>query len=137
MDAAAAVLTRVPLFAELDGPDVATLAEAFKEHTFPEGSSVTVEDERGPRVLAFFVIAEGTATVSKGGRRLATLGPSDYFGEVALFLDVPRMATVKADTDLRCLALSSWEFRPFLEEHSSIAWRLLETMARRLYEASS
>ena len=110
------------------------LAARFREHTFPAGSAVTIEGQRGARVLAFFMITEGTATVTKGELFIAALGPGDHFGEVALFNDVPRMATVTADTDLFCLALSSWEFRPFIEENPTVVWRLLETMSRRLDE---
>jgi CRP-like cAMP-binding protein len=53
---------------------------------------------------------------------------------MALFSDSPRAATVTATTDLRCLALSSWEFRSFVEAHPPVAWRLLETMAARIEE---
>jgi CRP-like cAMP-binding protein len=47
------------------------------------------------------------------------------------------MATVTADSDLACLALGAWEFRPFVEENPTVGWRLLETMSRRLDEAAS
>jgi len=129
------LLHSVPLFADLDDAELAQVAERFAEHTLPAGTTVTTEGQRGARVLAFFVILEGTAFVAKGGQEVATLGPSDHFGEIALFLDVPRTATVTARTDLRCLAASSWDFRPLLEEESPIAHRLLATMAQRLYEA--
>jgi CRP-like cAMP-binding protein len=129
------LLGSVPLFAGLDDSELQHVAVRFTEHTFPAGSTITTEGQRGARVLAFFLIVEGTATVTKDGRELAALGPGDHFGEIALFLDVPRMATVTAATDLRCLAMSSWEFRPLLEDQSPIAFRLLETMAQRLYDA--
>ena len=91
-----------------------------REHTFPPGAHVTVEGQRGARVLAFFIIEEGTATVAIDDEVKATLGPGDHFGEIALFNDSPRGATVTADTGLRCLALPSWEFRPFVEEHPAV-----------------
>jgi len=125
----------VPLFADLDDAELAQVGDRFGEHTFPAGTTITTEGQRGARVLAFFVILDGTASVTKGGQELATLGPGDHFGEIALFLDVPRTATVAARTDLRCLAASSWDFRPLLEEESPIAYRLLGAMAQRLYEA--
>jgi CRP/FNR family cyclic AMP-dependent transcriptional regulator len=130
-------LAGVPLFAGLERTELERLAERFRAHTFPAGTEVTIEGRRGARVLAFFVITEGSATVTKAGKPLATLGPGDHFGEVALFDDVPRMATVTADTDLACLALGSWEFRPFVEENPTVGWRMLETMSRRLDEAAS
>ena len=125
-------LSRVPLLAALSHAQLHELAGVFREQTFEEGSTVIREGERGARVLAFFVVAEGRATVTRDGKELAVLGPGDHFGEIALFNDVPRRATVAAATDLRCLAMSSWEFRPFVESHPEVAWRLLESMAERL-----
>jgi CRP/FNR family cyclic AMP-dependent transcriptional regulator len=125
-------LTQVPLLAGLERPELERLGGLFKEHAFPEGAVITREGERGVRVLAFFVIAEGTVSVTVGGQRRAQLGPGDHFGEIALFYDQPRTATVVAETDLRCFALGAWEFRPFVESHPEIAWPIMESMAQRL-----
>ena len=125
-------LSQVPLLAGLERPELERLAGQFKEHTFPQGASITREGERGARVLAFFVIAEGTASVDVGGERKAMLGPGDHFGEIALFYDEPRSATVTAETNLRCFALGAWEFRPFVEANPGIAWPIMESMAQRL-----
>jgi CRP-like cAMP-binding protein len=127
-------LSRVPLFEGLDRPELELLAGELREHTFPKGAIITTEGRRGARVLAFFIIAEGRASVIAGGETKATLGADDWFGEIALMYDVPRTATVRADTDLRCFALSAWEFRPFVEANPKVAWPLLECMARRLSE---
>jgi CRP-like cAMP-binding protein len=81
------------------------------------------------------VIESGEATVSRGGDERAKLGPGDYFGEVALIDEGARSATITADSDLRCYGLTSWEFRPLVESNASIAWKLLETMAKRLRAA--
>jgi CRP-like cAMP-binding protein len=125
-------LARVPLLAALSHAQLRELAEVFREQIFEPGSTVIREGERGARVLAFFIVVEGEATVSLGGQQLAVLGQGEHFGEIALFNDVPRRATVTASTELRCLALSSWEFRPFVESHPEVAWRLLQSMAERL-----
>ena len=125
-------LARVPLLASLGADDRARLAEQFREHEFPAGSTVIREGSRGARVLAFFLIADGNASVLRNGDRKASLGPGDYFGEIALLRDVPRTATVVADTDLRCFAISAWEFKPFVEERPHVAWALLENLAERL-----
>ena len=125
-------LRTVPLFSELEQDDLESLAEQFREHTFPAGSAVTVEGQRGARILAFFIVTAGTVVVTKDGRELATLGPGDHFGEIALLRDMPRTATVIADSELRCLALGSWDFRPLVERRPEIAWRLLEAMSERL-----
>jgi CRP-like cAMP-binding protein len=125
-------LDRVGVFAGLEPTELDQLAGLFREHFFEAGSTIIRKGERGARVLAFFLVLDGTAEVLSGDEVKARLGPGDHFGEIALFTDVPRTATVAAETDLRCLAISSWEFRPFVEAHPSVAWRLLETMAERL-----
>jgi CRP/FNR family transcriptional regulator, cyclic AMP receptor protein len=130
-------LSQVPLLAGLERPELERLAGQFKEHTFPQGASITREGERGARVLAFFVIAEGTASVDVGGETRAMLGPGDHFGEIALFYDEPRSATVTAETNLRCFALGAWEFRPFVEANPGIAWPIMESMAQRLADNAS
>jgi CRP/FNR family transcriptional regulator len=126
------VLARVPLLAGLERRDLERLARSFRERSFSEGDAITSEGEPG---VGFFVIVEGSANVSVGGTPRGTLGAGDSFGEMALIDEGPRSATVVAATDMRCLALSAWEFRPFVEEHSSVAWALLVTLARRLRDA--
>jgi CRP/FNR family transcriptional regulator, cyclic AMP receptor protein len=126
------VLSQVPFLAGLERAELERLAGRFKERTFPQGAVVTREGERGARVLAFFVIAEGSASVVVGGETKAVLGPGDYFGEIGLFYDEPRTATVTADADLRCYALGAWDFKPFVEENPQIAWPMMETMAQRI-----
>ena len=127
-------LRQVPLFAELGDRELERLAGHFKERTFPEGSAVTEEGGTG---AGFFIVSEGNATVSVGGEERATLGPGDFFGEIALVDEGTRSATIKAATDLRCYGLTAWEFRPFVEEHPQVAWPLLKQMARRLREAQA
>ena len=83
------------------------------------------------------MIADGNATVSVGGETRATLGPGDYFGEIALIDEGVRSATITAETDLRCYGLTPWEFRPLVEEHPELAWSLLQTLARRLRAAQA
>ncbi|MGH2920595.1 MAG: cyclic nucleotide-binding domain-containing protein [Gaiellaceae bacterium] len=122
----------VPLFASLERAELERLAAQFKEYTFPQGAAVTREGERGARVLAFFVITEGRASVTVGGETKAVLGPGDHFGEIGLPYDQPRTATVIAEADLRCYALSAWNFRPFVEANPQIARPIMETMAERL-----
>ena len=129
MSAPLELLQQVPLFQGLDRGHLETLARSFKERTFPTGSTVTTEGQGG---VGFFVIEDGTATVSVGGEERRKLGAGDYFGEMALIDDSPRSATIVADSDLKCWGLTSWEFRPLVEQNASIAWAMLQTMAKRL-----
>jgi CRP/FNR family transcriptional regulator, cyclic AMP receptor protein len=126
------LLQRVPLFADFDRGDLVRLARSFKERTFDAGSTVAQEGKGG---AGFFVIESGEATVSVRGGERGKLGPGDYFGEIALIDDGARSATITADGDLHCYGLTSWEFRPLVESNASIAWKLLETLAKRLRAA--
>jgi CRP-like cAMP-binding protein len=128
------VLLRVGALEGLSSAELNGIADLFRERTFEPGSAVVREGERGARVLAFFIVVDGEAVVSIGGDEVATLRAGDHFGEMALFSDSPRNATVRATSQLRCLALASWEFRSFVEAHPPVAWRLLETMAARASE---
>ena len=134
MSAPLAAVRKVPLFSELEEKDLEVLARQMHERRFPEGSEVTTEGATG---AGFFVIAEGNADVSIAGEHRATLGPGDYFGEIALIDDGVRSASITAATDLLCYGLTPWEFRPFVEEHPQVAWALLQTLARRNREAQA
>jgi CRP-like cAMP-binding protein len=126
------LLQRVPIFADFDRGDLQRLARSFKERTFEAGHAVAEEGKGG---AGFFVIESGEATVSVRGKERGKLGPGDYFGEIALIDDGRRSATVTADSELHCYGLTSWEFRPLVEANASIAWKLLETLAKRLRAA--
>ena len=128
------LLQRVPLFADFERGDLQRLARTFKERTFDAGTTVADEGRTG---AGFFVIESGEATVSVHGSERGKLGPGDYFGEIALIDEGGRSATVTADSELRCYGLTSWEFRPLVEGNASIAWKLLETMAKRLRAAQN
>ena len=126
------VLRQVPLLADLDEAELERLSRRMKERTFPEGATVTREGEGG---VGFFLIAEGEAKVSVAGAQKGRLGPGDHFGEIALIDEGGRTATITAETDLRCLGMTAWEFRPFVREQPAVAWKLLQTLARRLRAA--
>jgi CRP/FNR family transcriptional regulator len=125
-------LSQVPLLAGIRRRELKRLVDRMSERTFAEGE-VAVEEGRGG--AGFWLIQEGSATVSIGGEIIRTLGPGDYFGEIALLDDGPRTATVTAGTDLRCLGMATWEFRPFVLEHPEVALTMLQALARRLREA--
>jgi pyruvate,water dikinase len=123
------VLEQVPLFADLAQRDLDQVTQLFKERRFAAGETITKEGAGG---AAFFVIESGEAVVSVRGKQLATLGPGDYFGEVALIDEGARSATVTARSDLVCYGLTYWDFRPLVQSNAAIAWNLLQTLAKRL-----
>ncbi len=126
-------LADVPLFSGCSKRDLETIARIVKELDHPAGSVVAKEGEPG---IGLFLILEGTADVSVGGRKKATLGPGDFFGEIALLDGGPRTATVTATSDLRLYGLTEWVFRGVLKEHPAIAVKLLQAMAARLRDAT-
>lgn len=126
-DGASDLLKSVPLFSDLDKKERERIAASMKQRTFNAGETVTSEGSSG---VGFFVIEAGEATVTVGGEERRRLGPGDYFGEVALLNESARTATITAESDLRCYGLTSWEFRPLVETHGSIAWKLLQAMSK-------
>jgi CRP/FNR family cyclic AMP-dependent transcriptional regulator len=126
------VLQSVRLFADLDRGEVEGIAREFKQRSFPKGETIIREGTGG---AAFYVIESGEVTVTIGGDFRATLGPGDYFGEIALLDEGARIATVTAATDIDCYGLTLWEFRPLVEENGVIGWKLLQTLARELRDA--
>ena len=127
--AAVSVLQRVPLFADLDEDELRDVARLFKERHFAEGETVIREGSGG---AAFFLVEEGSASVSVRGRDRGRLGPGDYFGEIALIDDGARTATIVAETDLVCHGLTYWDFRPLVQEDAAICWKLLQSLAKKL-----
>ena len=121
------LLQRVPIFQGLDRRELERIAASMKPRTFRAGDTVTSEGQGG---VGFFVIEDGKAKVTVGGEDRRTLGAGDYFGEVALLTDRPRTATITAETELRCYGMTSWDFKPLVETHGSIAWKLLQAMAK-------
>jgi CRP-like cAMP-binding protein len=128
------LLRRVPLFQGLDDKHLQSLSRTFTDRTFAAGQTITSEGAGG---VGFFVIEDGEAVVTVGGQERRTLGPGEYFGEVALIDEGSRSATIEAKTDVRCYGLTPWQFRPLVEENASIAWPLLVSMAKRLREVES
>jgi len=128
------VLAKVPLFSMLSKRELARLANNAHERTFPAGAVLTEQDETG---VTFGVIVEGQATVDVHGKAARTLGPGDYFGEMALIDHSYRSATITAATDLSCLLFTAWVFRPFAMEHPETAWVLLEMMVQRVRDAEA
>jgi CRP/FNR family cyclic AMP-dependent transcriptional regulator len=123
------LLKQVPLFADLDRRDLEQVAESLKERTFGAGETVATEGERG---VGFFIIQDGEARVSIAGEERRRLGPGDYFGEIALIAETDRTATVSAETELRCLGMTFWDFRPLVESNGKIAWKLLQSLAKQM-----
>ena len=127
-------LSNVPLFSGLEPRDLDRIADSFKQRNYAAGDTIANEGSGG---AGFFVIGEGTAKVTVHGEERATLGPGDYFGEIALIDEGARTATVTAETDMKTYAMTFWEFRPIVETDARIAWKLVQALAHRLREADA
>lgn len=90
--------------------------------------------EQGSIGREAFIIIEGSAEVKRNGRKVATLGPGDTFGELALLDHGPRTATVTAATPLKVLVIGAREFAGILDEVPPIAHKLLKSLAGRIRE---
>ena len=119
-------LKRVPLFSSLNQRQLKRLARKFKEREYRPGRPVVQQGQMSG--VGFFVIAEGEASVSVDGSEVATLGPGDHFGELALISRQARTATVTAETPLRCLVIAFWDFRNFAKDNPDVSWSLLEQL---------
>jgi CRP/FNR family transcriptional regulator, cyclic AMP receptor protein len=123
------MLKKVPLFAGLDNKELQEIARSMRERRFKAGDTVTQEGAGG---VGFFVVEEGQADVNVGGESKGSVGPGDYFGEIALINESPRTATLTARTDMLCYGMTPWDFRPLVETNSTIAWKLLTAMAEKM-----
>jgi CRP/FNR family cyclic AMP-dependent transcriptional regulator len=123
------MLKKVPLFAGLDDRELQEIAISMRERRFKAGDTVTQEGAGG---VGFFVVEVGRAEVKVGGETKGSVGPGDYFGEIALINESPRTATLTASTDMLCYGMTPWDFRPLVESNSTIAWKLLTAMAEKM-----
>lgn len=124
-------LASVPLFAACAKNDLKLVARRAENVRVEAGKELVTEGKPGHE---FFVIAEGKANVKRKGKKLATLGPGDFFGELALLDRAPRNATVVAGSDMELFVLGQREFSGLLDEVPGLAHKLLTGMARRLRE---
>jgi len=127
-------LAEVPLFSALSRKELSLVARRAEDVKVDQGRVLVSEGSTGSE---FFVIINGKASVSKKGRKVATLGPGDAFGELALLDKAPRNATVTAETPLEVVVLGQREFGGLIDEVPGFARKLLAGMARRLREADA
>jgi len=120
------------LFAGMSESELKKLNKEMREVRHPKGAEMIV---RGKDGVGFLVILEGEAEVTTLDGRHRTLGPGDYFGEMALLDHEGRSADITARSDLVLAAVPEWGFKQFLGEHPEITYRLLQTLSRRLREA--
>jgi len=128
-DSKADLLAGCRLFDGLSPEQLAVVAERAVEVEFPSERVIARQGEVG---TGFFVVAAGTVRVVRDGETLNRLGPGDFFGEMSVLDQMPRVAAVIAETPVTCLGIASWEFERLLLEQPALALAILRGVARRL-----
>jgi CRP/FNR family transcriptional regulator, cyclic AMP receptor protein len=123
------LIARVPLFADLSKRELGRVASIADEIDLPTDKLLIREGEHGRE---FFVLLEGEAEVTRKGKKLATRRAGEFFGEIALVSNLPRIATVTTRKPVRALVIRDVEFRALLRKEPAIAVKVLEAVADRL-----
>ncbi len=124
----AKMLAAVPLFSGLDKKELEAIADIGKEARFEAGKTILKQGEPG---VSFLLILEGKTEVRKKDKRVATVGPGGFFGEMTVIDDKPRSADVVAVEPTRCFGVTAWSFTPILRSHPSIAIGIIRELVRR------
>lgn len=127
------LLKTVPLFSRCSKQELGEIATIADEIDLPEGKQLTKEGGRGRE---FFVLLEGNADVRRKKRKIKTLGPGDFLGEIALVTKVPRTATVTTSSPVRVLVVSEQNFRRLLKRSPDVQIKVLEALAERIATTS-
>jgi CRP/FNR family transcriptional regulator, cyclic AMP receptor protein len=125
-------LSTIWLFSTSSAKDLRTIRKALEEVTVPAGRLLT---DQGTIGREFFLIVSGHASVRRNNRKVATLGPGQYFGELALLDRRPRSASVISDTEMVLLVLGQRQFNGVLDTVPALSRKMLAAMATRLREA--
>lgn len=124
-------LANIELFSELTNKEIKKVASYMTTIDVREGRDLTVQGTVGRE---FMIIAEGEASVRRNGRLIATLGPGDFFGELAVIAGVPRTATVTAESPMVVEALNRREFSSLLDESPKLSRKILVGAVKRLHD---
>ncbi len=124
-------LKTVLLFKDCSKKDLAKIARVADEIDVEEGRVLITEGDFGHEA---FVVVEGTASVTRDGQELVTLGPGDPFGEMALIDRAPRNATVTATTPMKVLVIGKREFSALMDDAHDFRDSVMVSLAGRLRE---
>lgn len=124
-------IASIPLFASLDEADLTELARWFDVQTAGAAVNLTSEGAAG---YSFFILVEGAAVVTADGEQVATFGPGDFFGEMAIVEGLPRSATVTSTSPVKLLVMFGTEFRQLQQSHPAIAAHIEAIVRQRREE---
>lgn len=127
-------LASISLFSALSRKELQRVAKASDEVTVKQGHELVRQGDVGREM---FVIVDGTATVKRNGRKVASVGPGSAIGEMALLDKGPRTASIVADTDLTVLVLGAREFGGVIDDVPGLAHKIMATLATRIRDLDS
>jgi len=122
------------MFSACSASQLRTIRRAIEEVTVPPDRVLCEEGSVGRE---FFFIVEGTAAVRRNGRKVATLGPGQYFGELSLLDRKPRSASVTSETAMTVLVLEQRRFNGLIDDMPALSHKLLVAMAERIRAADT
>ena len=125
-------LAAVPMFHACSRRELESIGRLAENYKVDPG---TVLVHEGRHEDEFFLLVDGRATVTRGGKKLATLGPGDYFGELAVLIPGPRNATVTTTAPSEVLGIGSREFWGLATDVPGILKKVMVGTARRLHDA--
>lgn len=119
------------LFSACTTKELGVIAQLADEVDIPKGAVLTQEGKPGREC---FVVADGTAKLTIKGRRVATYGPGEIFGEMALLDQGPRTGNITAETPMKLYVLDARSFATMLDRVPPVSRKILRTLAQRLRE---
>jgi len=125
-------LKQAKLLEGLPDSEVRSIEKQMKIVKHPSGHEIVLLGDNG---VGFMIITDGTVLVRTVQGKVRKLGPGDSFGEMALLDHEGRSATITAESDVTMATIPEWNFKPFLKEHPEVAYRLLQTLSRRVRQA--
>jgi CRP-like cAMP-binding protein len=129
------LLREVPIFADLSPEDLKQVAEIAQEQWIPDGTIICRDGEQGD---SMYIIVAGQVQILKGAegneKILAVRGQGDFVGEMAIIESGPRVATLRAQGDVRALVIEGGAFNAILRDRQAVAISVMRTLSRRLRE---
>jgi CRP/FNR family cyclic AMP-dependent transcriptional regulator len=133
-DEKVALLSRLELFRGIPDGSLRAIAERAQEIDFPPGRYIVQQGQTGS---GLYLVISGKVKVMRGTDVLAELGPGELIGEISVFDQEPRMASVIAEEPTRCLGIASWDFIELMEQDPKLAINVLRVMSGRLRAATA
>jgi len=131
------ILARMTLFRALNDREILRLLQVVEVVAFKDEDVVIREGDKGEEL---FIVLTGSVRVRRGDTVLATLGPGDHFGEMALIRSQPRSATVVSDLDSELMVIRRSDFFEILRSEHQLAvkllWQFLTVLGDRLDETN-